>query len=235
MDSYTNIPGYYTTAQAAGILCVSSHEAARLSRAGRIKAIKAAGDTLLLDAVDVQLYKNLHQGKGRPLSPETAWASLWILSGLDAYWLSYPQLRRLKTKLLTVSALDLIWQARNRLQTKRYRASESFFEELRNELILTGKSSVLGEFALVEQKRVIEGYTSASFEALEKKYHLVEDTNGNAIIHLAHGIAWRNNKADAVPIAAIAADLAVSLDTRERQAGLRTLERLLDEYRENQS
>ena len=231
----TTISGYYTTTQAASILCISSHEAARLARDGRIKAIKAVGDALLLDAIDVQQYKNLHQGKGRPLSPDIAWAALLILSGFDVEWLSYPQLRRLKLKLKTTSALDLLWQARNRLQTKRYRASESFFKELRNELILTGSSSSLFEFSLVEQKHVLEGYTTVNFEILEKKYHLVEDTNGNAIIHSAHGHVWFFNKTETIPIAVAAADLAVSLDTREKQAGLAALERLLDEYRKNQS
>ena len=235
MINISNIPGYFTTAQAADILCVSRHEIARLTREGRIRAIKTAGGALLLDAIDVQLYKNIHQGKGRPLSPAIAWASLWILSGLDAYWLSYPQLRRLNAKLAAISASDLLWQTRTRVHTKRYRASESFFERLKSDLVLTGKSSGFDEFSLVEQKQVVEGYTTDSFEMLEKKYHLIEDTNGNAVIHLALGPVWLVNKAEAITIAAAAADLAMSLDTRERQAGLRTLERLLDDYRKNQS
>ena len=230
----TSISGYFTATQAAEALGVSSHEVARLAREEKIKA-KKVRNVLLIDAIDLQLYVTLHQGKGRPFMSSVAWAALWILSGLDAEWLSYQQRRRLKDKLQKISACDLVWQARNRSVTRRYRVSESFLKKLKSELILTGKSNDLFENTLTQQDQMIEGYTDIDYEILEQKYHMVEDTNGNVIIHVVQDETSLINMVDSVPKAVAAADLALSLDTRERQAGLQMLERLLSEYRSNRS
>jgi len=231
MINETNISGYYTTAQVARILGLSSHEVARLSKEEKLKSIRSAGNTLLLDATEVQLFASMRQGKGRPLLPSIAWAALWILSNLEVDWLSYQQLRRLKERLANVSAQDLVWQIRNRSTTRRYRASESFFDKLKDELILSGKSGNLDGFSLTQQSQVIEGYTSDDFEKLVKKYHLFEDTGGNLTTHKALGDKTPINQADTAPIAVVAADLSCSLDSRERQAGLQVLQGLLNENR----
>jgi excisionase family DNA binding protein len=228
----SSITGYYTTAQAADILGVSSHEITRLARAGRISAIKASGNAFFLDAIDVRLYESIHQGKGRPLTPSMAGAAFWILSGLEVPWLSYQQLRRLRIRLVSISVSDLLWLTRNRSTIRRCRVSESFTDKLKEELIPTGRSYAFNELSVIENGQILEGYTPFDFETLEKSYHLIDDVQGNLIIHMLHEQTQLINP---TPIAVAAADLALSLDTREKQVGRQTLERLLDEYRQNRS
>ena len=198
---------------------------------GKLKAKKAAGNAFLLDVSTVQLYRIAHKGKGRPLSPEVAWAALWILSRLDPDWLTYQQMRRLRIKLKEISSEDLIWQARKRSKTTSYRISSSFIPGLKQELILTGISSDRDDFGLVPQTSRIEGYAIMDLVGLKKKYHMIEDSTGNAIIHTLCSEFSLDGGFSQMPIAVTAADLALSLDTRERQAGLSILERQLDEYR----
>jgi excisionase family DNA binding protein len=231
MSELSNISGYFSSSQAARLLGVSNHEMARLVRDGELSALKAVGNALLFNAGEVHLYAAIKRGKGRPLSPLNAWAALWLLSGLEASWLNYPQMRRLRIKLKNITPEELVWQTRRRISTKRYRVSRSFVSKLKNELILTGRSCVsLLEVGLTEQTEMLEGYACSDLVTLEKKYHLVEDVNGNMIIHIVKGNCFTLESIDQMPVAVIAADLAITLDTREHRAGLDTLRRLLDEF-----
>ena len=233
MLTSSNISGHYSSVQAAQLLGVTDHEIARLVRDGELSATKVAGRAFLLDASEVHLYAEIRQGKGRPLSPPSAWAALWLLSGLNVDWLDYSQMRRLRIKLKSIAPEELVWQTRRRMSAKRFRASRSFIPKLRGELVLTGKSciSVLGS-EITEQSEILEGYSPLGFQALEQRYHLAEDATGNAIIRVAEGEQRLFDGIEQAPIAVVAADLAITLDTRERSAGLNVLRRLLNEFDE---
>lgn len=233
MTTSSSISGHYSSAQAAQLLGVTDHEIARLVRDGELSAIKAAGRAFLLSASEVQLYAAIRQGKGRPLSASTAWAALWLLSGLDADWLDYSQMRRLHIKLKNITPEALVWQTRKRMSTKRFRVSQSFVSKLKEELVLTGRSCISElNSELTEQSEILEGYAHVSLHDLEKRYHLVEDVTGNAIIHIAEGEQQLSDSMGATPIAVVAADLAITLDARERRVGLDVLRRLIDEFKE---
>jgi excisionase family DNA binding protein len=232
MSEKINIAGYYSTAQAATLLGVSSHEVARLARAGELNAHKAVGNVLLIDAVDVRLLEALSKRKGRPFSSKVSWAALWLLSGLEVAWLDYPQTRRLNIRLKTTNAQELLWLTRKRASTKRYRAYPLAAASLRKELVLSGKScAVLPEYGLTSLNDVLEGYALVTPEQLKERHHLIEDSAGKIIVHSLLEKHPTLNGLAQMPIAAAAADLASSLDARERRAGLDVLERLLDEYR----
>lgn len=233
MSTSSSISGHYSSTQAAQLLGVTDHEIARLIRDGELSALKAAGRAFLLSAGEVHLYAAIRQGKGRPLSASTAWAALWLLSDLDVDWLDYSQMRRLRIKLKTITPEELVWQTRKRMNTKRFRVSQSFIPKLKQELALTGRSciSVL-DSELTEQSEILEGYARLSLHDLEKKYHLAEDVTGNAIIHIAEDDQSLFESIGQAPIAVVAADLAITLDTRERSAGLDVLRKLLNEFRE---
>jgi excisionase family DNA binding protein len=233
MSTSSSISGHYSSTQAAQLLGVTDHEIARLVRDGELSAINAAGRAFLLSANEVHLYASIRQGKGRPLSASIAWAALWLLSGLDTDWLDYSQMRRLRIKLKNITPEELVWQTRKRMSTKRFRVSQSFIPKLREELILTGRSCISDlNSELTEQKEVLEGYARLSLHDLEKKYHLVEDMAGSAIIHTVEGEQQMLDGIGQAPIAVVAADLAFTLDTRERRAGLDVLRRLIDEFKE---
>ena len=72
----------YTTSQAARLLGVGRHEVARLVRNGILRARKTDSGTLAIDPDSVHAHEALSQFKGRPWSPQTAWAAL--LAGLIA-------------------------------------------------------------------------------------------------------------------------------------------------------
>ena len=224
------IPGYMTTSQAAEATGLTAHRIGCLARAGEIDAAKS-GNTLLVDAASLQSYAKANQGRGRPMDARTAYGALWALSGLDAGWLTYAQARRLAIRLEGAAAESLSWQLRRRAQTLRYRASASFLDAAKEQLVLSGaSSSLLGSFGLLQSGGKAEGYIAeGKVGAIASACFLQEDPQGNVTIHAA---PWLPEGLGAeMPVAAVAADLAQSLDARESEAGLDMLRRLLDDYR----
>ena len=225
------IPGFMTTAEASVASGLSAHRIGCLARAGEIDAAKS-GNTILVDAASLQSYVTANQGRGRPMDARTAYAALWLLSGLEADWLSYAQSRRLRLRLQSASAESLSWQLRKRAAMRRYRASESFLGPVAGALVLSGASSGrLAEFGLLQAGGRVEGYCPESeADELVASFFLAEDPHGNVALHVA---PWLPDGARGeMPIAATAADLAQSMDAREREAGLEMLRRLLDEHRD---
>lgn len=228
MDTATNISGMATTAQAAKILGVGVHNIGRLVRDGELSCVRTAGDAMLIPAAEVRGYAQLRQGKGRPLAPATAMAALWELSGIEADWLDYAQARRLRLRLSSVSAEDLVWQARKRARTSAFRCDASFLEAAAGMVALSGRSR-LGEFGLVGGCDVLEGYVCAEgLDAVVDAYFMVPDPAGNVMLHVAEWMP--EGVGAAMPVAVCAADLAASLDARERRAGLSALEEMLDDH-----
>lgn len=118
---------------------------------------------------------------------------------------------------------------------RTYRGSRSFMEEMAGSLVLTGSSDAVAQrFGLTPRGDIVEGYVAKSeLSRFEADYFLVEDSEGNVVLHVAD---WLPDWSEAVmPAAVCAADLAASLNTRERSAGIRVLEAMLDEYARNRS
>lgn len=229
MNGEANISGFMTVAQAADALALSPHQVRALAAAGEIEASRLDSRTILCDAASVVRYKLIFQGKGRPLSAEIAFAALGALSGKPVEGLSYQAQRRLRQKLLSIDAKSLVWQARRRKTTKRYRCSESFFPKLIKEIVLSGVST-LDEFDLTPGSSIVEGYAGqAELASIIKQFFLEEDSQGNVILHASEKNPWADS--ETMPIAVVAADLAESFNTRERAAGLNCLAALLREYR----
>lgn len=228
MNEQANIPGMMTTAQAAEMLNVGVHNVGRLVREGELSCVRTAGDAMLVPSREVYAYVQLRKGKGRPLAPATAMAAFWELSGLKADWLDYAQKRRLRMRLASVSADDLVWQARKRARALTYRCDASFLSTAASMMSLSGRSC-LDEFGLVGDSGVFEGYVSAEeLDAVVQSCFMVPDPTGNVVLHVAEYLPA--GVGAVMPTAVSAADLAASLDTRERRAGLAALERMLDEY-----
>lgn len=227
------IPGYLSTAEAAEVLGCTAHQIASLVRSGEIRALRSAGDAFLIEATSLKRYKQISGGKGRPLSSKMAYALLWSLSDLEIDWLDYAQMRRLHLKLARYSANDLVWQSRKKALRKTYRASLSFLPNIQSALIASGASAIeTYGFDLTSKDGSAEGYLLAKDEEnLVARNFLVEDPNGNVVLHIAEWLP--SDLGRCMPEAVVAADLASSLDTRERRAGLDRLEMLLHDYTEN--
>jgi excisionase family DNA binding protein len=225
------IPGKYTVKDAAALLGTSTARVVQLVHSGALKAQRTVGGAFLIDARLLQEYQRIKVGKGRPWRAETAWAALWLLSGIKVDWLGYHQLRRLRIRLGEVSAENLVWFSRKRATTETLRTSSSFLDALRNELTLSGASAGhLLTLGLTERGDVVEGYLDTEeLSALKEKYHLVEDAEGNITVHLVLGQPFEMRSIDQMPEAAVLVDLAASADARERSAALKRLRKLLNE------
>lgn len=233
MNGEANISGFMTVAQAADALALSAHQVRALAASGEIEASKLDSRTILCDAASVVRYKLIFQGKGRPLSAEIAFSALGALSGKPVEGLSYQAQRRLRQKLLSIDAKNLVWQARRRKTTKHYYCDESFFPKLADRISLSGGSALDG-FDLTSSASKLEGYAErVALKRIVDRFFLEEDPQGNVSIHVCDKNPWADAKT--MPFAVVASDLAESLNTRERDAGLDCLERLLDEYRNAQN
>ena len=231
-EPYLTSP-YLSSAQAAEELGVTRHQIAMLVKNGEVHAARLGG-SLLVDPYSLRLYKQLRRGKGRPLSPDVAWAALWLLSGLDAPWLTYQQRRRLPEKLRVISAEDLAWQARKRADLRAFRANPADFKAIAEHLVLSGKSTDRPDiFGMPKNERELEGYADANtLRELNELFDLHEDISGNVLIHSATSTPWAQDGFDnathrQMPVGVVAADLASSLDPREARAGLAALDILL--------
>ena len=127
-----------------------------------------------------------------------------------------------------MDAEDLVRATSGRAEVRRYRASSSFLDRIRQSVTLTGSAAVdarrdvAGLFGLASAQRdAVDGYVDrATVRHLVDLYHLVEDVGGNVTLRVAD--TW-NAVGDVADDVVVALDLAESLDVRERSAGLALL------------
>lgn len=233
MENMSDIASGYTASQAAKLLGVGRHEVARLVRSGILRARKADSGVLVIDPTSLHAHEVLAQSKGRPWDAQTAWAALLALGGGDVSWLEYHRRRRLLLKLREIGAEELVWMARNRMKTRRYLVSPSLEGDLREALVATGMASGLAnDLGLASTMPVLDGYAVGKTpEEMEHDFLLVEDAAGSCTVRFASGLPAPLVDATEMPAPVVAADLAMSVDARERRCGLDYLEGLIDGMR----
>ncbi|WP_165053290.1 hypothetical protein [Adlercreutzia sp. ZJ305] len=233
MEGRCDISSGYTASQAARLLGVGRHEVARLVRAGALRARKTDSGNLVVDPGSVHAHGALSPFRGRPWSPQTAWAALLALGGDDASWLEYHKRRRLFLKLREIGAEELVWLARNRMEARRYLVSPSFEDDVREALVASGMASPFASrLGLASTAPVLDGYAlGRTPEEVERGLFLVEDASGPCTVRFAKGLPGSLADAAEMPEPVVAADLAMSADARERRCGLDYLEGLLDGMR----
>lgn len=219
-----------TSRDASGILGVSPREVRRLAAEGRIQGSHYVGRTLVLDAAEVHRLAHGHRRPGRPWSERVAWAALNLLSGREASWLSAAERTRLMHRLRRITAEDLEHLAMHRARVRRFRGRESTLDDLESYIVPTGNSALddaqLGLLGLAGAAHGLDGYAPLSeFGSLLEKFGLIEDPAGNVTLR---GVSVEEAFEDGVtPRAAVFLDLAGSLNTRERVAGLREASTLI--------
>lgn len=218
-----------TTAEAAERLHVSQRQVQRLIGAGEVPARRTAGDAWVLDALAVNALARSRPARGRPWSTATAWGALWMVSGLDATWVDDRTRSRLSSRLGVMGAEDLVHACRRRSEVRRCRVSESFLDELRADLALSGASAA-ELFGLTGERSRVEGYCDdAVWASVRSRFRLVDDPRGNATVRVTTVSDVLRGGRATMPSAVVAVDLAESYEPRERAAGLRALEELLGE------
>jgi excisionase family DNA binding protein len=218
-----------TTATAADRLGVSQRQVERLIASGDLPASRTAGDAWVVDALALHALARTRPARGRPWSAGTAWAALWHLSGLEAEWLDRRSARRLVERLGSLDADSLVHACRRRAATRHYRVSDSYIGDLRAAVVRSGTSATsAGTLGIGADAARVDGYCDEGAVAqLEARFHLLEDIRGNATLRVAPLGRLRIGDRQEVPVAVVAADLAESIEVRERSAGLRVLESLL--------
>lgn len=218
-----------STAEAAERLGVSRRQVQRLIAAGELPAQRTAGDAWLVDPVALNALNRARPARGRPWTEETAWAALWWLSGLDVGWLGARTEARLRERLRHVDPSSLVVACRRRAMTHRYRSSDSFIEALGEAVALSGTSAATAaRFGLATDATRVDGYCDGrAHDDLATRFHLTPDTRGNVTLRVVDAPPAGLLDRAAMPTAVIAADLAESLEVRERSAGFRVLEELL--------
>ncbi|WP_427019370.1 helix-turn-helix domain-containing protein (plasmid) [Pseudarthrobacter sp. P1] len=220
-----------TTLQASERLGITQVSVRQLVHNGQLSTAGTAGRTILLDRASVERLAAAGTRRGRAWTAKTAWAALGLLSGQNPTWITASEKSRLKSRLRELDADAVCILARNKDKTTRFRATQDGLTALTDHLIASGASAMRDQataetFGMSGGSGIAEGYVMAGdARALADAFGMVEDADGNAIIHevdltdpFAEGRA---------PIAAIAVDLMASLATRERSAGRRVINELL--------
>ncbi|WP_141538657.1 helix-turn-helix domain-containing protein [Isoptericola jiangsuensis] len=165
----------------------------------------------------------------RAWSELTAWGAVAILSGAEADWMGERQRARLRARLRTITAGDLVERARNRAVVARYRAHPSSGRHLRAEIVHA--AGLAGRLGLAETNAV-DGYLAAKdVSGVVRRHGLMRDDEGRVTLRattvdldIVHDLIDRGTVLAAL-------DLAESLDVRERRAGLDAIGDVLEGFR----
>lgn len=219
-----------TTVASAEVLGVSVRQIARLARAGELTVTRTVGGALLLDGASVHRLAKQDRHNGRPWAAATAWAALALLSGERVDWLDASAMSRLRHRLRASSAPELCWMTRRRATVHRMRGWGKDTGLLHSGVSALRDPAVSERFNLTPVNSGFDGYVCArDFASVTTALGLVDDLDGDMTVRVVPEDA--GYAVDHVLTAAVAVDLAGSLDTRESAAGMRVLEDMLDNFR----
>lgn len=212
--------------EAADRLGVSTRQVQHLVASGELDQV-ARG---YVDASSVDRLLAVRRGRRtRAWSEATAWGAVALLSGMDASWLGESQRSRLRRRLREVSAEGLVARARDRAVVRRYAGHPSAVSRVRAATVSTHLA--VRRLGLADVN-VVDAYVAADVvDEVVRGHGLVADGAGSFTLRVTtmdmEVVANFVRTADAVA----ALDLAESLDVRERGAGVRALEELLEAFR----
>ena len=195
---------------------------------------RTVGGALLVDGASVHRLAKHDRHNGRPWTAATAWAALALLSGERVDWLDAAAKSRLRHRLRASSASELCWTTRRRATVHRMRGWGEDTGLLHSGVSALRDPAMSELFDLTAVERGADGYVQArDFADLVTTLGLVEDRDGDVTVRVVTDDS--GYAVDHVPTAAVAVDLAESLDTRESAAALRVVEDLLDAFRSDKT
>lgn len=218
-----------TATQLAERLGVTKRRALDLLRTEVILGRQLVNGTWLADSDAVARYEvSATRGSGRTLDAATAWGLLWELSGLEAEWLSASTCARVRRRIRESDASAIVSAVSKRSKAHHFTAANA--ERASTGLIRTGRAAASTlDTNLIEDARQVAGYVrSGTVEDYAKRHFMLPTTAGLDMLY--ENSLPINYDAETMPAAVIAADLAVSTDTRERSAGLQMLEEMRQQW-----
>jgi hypothetical protein len=213
-------------AEAAERLGVSTRQVQHLVARGDLRSL-ARG---VVDETSVERLLAVRRGSHtRAWAESTTWAAVALLSGCEAGWLGESQRSRLKARLRSLRAEEVVERARGRAAVSRYVAHRSAGARLRTELVDT---SVAAERLGLAATNAIDGYLdTTALKAVVSRHGLMRDDTGSVTLRATSmdlGVVRDLVGAGEV---LTALDLAESLDIRERRAGIDALDGALEVFR----
>jgi excisionase family DNA binding protein len=228
-----------TVKDAAQRLGVSESRIRQLLAAGDLSG-RRIGRAWLVDGDDVARLQGQQRPPGRPLGPKRAWAVIDLLSGGSAPWLSYSersQVRSHAARLEEPEADEWRGLLRGRSELRPVRAHPAAVARLGkfDHVLLAGPAEAARRgFDLVAagESRPEFYMPTREWGDIARDLVLQPSLDGSVIIRHPM-LVWPFEGRNAVPDAAIAADLLYSADPRAVRAGQLRLNELLDDLRKD--
>lgn len=215
-----------STSEAAVRLGVSTRQIQHLVASGDLSQV-ARG---FVDAASVDRLLALRQGTRRRVwSEATAWGAIALLSGMEGTWVGASQRSRLRKRLREMTVEELVAQCRNRAVSRRYAGHPSAVARVRAATVSTHLAA--RRLGLADSNAVDAYVAAEDLDEVVRAHALVLDSAGSFTLRattmdmdVVGGLV-----ADVDVVAAL--DLAESLDTRERSAGMNALQGALESFR----
>ncbi|WP_100514107.1 helix-turn-helix domain-containing protein [Mycobacteroides abscessus] len=228
--------GEITVAEASHRAGVSARRVRALVTAGDLAQTRRVGRTILIDSQSVDAWRQHRDAGmrgGRPWTAAVAWGALAVLSGGDAQWLTAAQRRRLMAALEDLSPEMLLAKVRRRAQI---RSLSGLFAS--SALVVpTGgyalkEETVAARFGLAAGAASWDGYCAhEDLGAIVDELGLYESGSPDHTLRVIQDRRWLEALAVARREVLVAVDLAESALTRERSAGLRVIQDVLEKVR----
>lgn len=166
----------------------------------------------------------------RAWSASTAWGAVALLSGMTAEWMGTTQRSRLRGQLRRTTSTELVARVRNRALVTRWRAHSSAGRYLLGELVYAVGAA--GRLGLAESD-AIDGYVwTGDVAGIVDAHGLINDDAGRVTLRATDFDLGAVRELANGNVVLAALDLAGSLDTRERRAGLDALDSALEGFRD---
>jgi hypothetical protein len=209
------------TKDAALALGISQRQITELLRAGKLGGEQLQDGTWLVSRRALGERRAIHAGSGRAWSASSSWALLGELSGRPTEGLSQSTRARIRRRIRDSSVDEIARKVATRTHVHRYTADS--LSRTAADLTLTGASAAdVVDRTLTSETRTVEGYVrEGDLDDFVRRHLLTLDAEGDVTIYEAPESEALGRHASN---ATIAADLARSVSTRERSAGLVALE-----------
>jgi hypothetical protein len=211
------------TKDAALALGISQRQITDLLRAGKLGGEQLQDGTWLVSRRALGERRTIHAGSGRAWSASSSWALLGELSGRATEGLSQSTQARIRRRIRDSSVDEIARKVATRTSVHRYVADS--LSRTAADLTLTGASAAdVVDRTLTSETRRVEGYVrEGDLDDFVRRHLLTLDAEGDVTIYEApESEVFGRRASDAT----IAADLARSVSTRERSAGLAILENM---------
>lgn len=222
--------GELTVAELAEQLGVSHRRASDLMARGTIDGRQLVNGIWLVDGDSATRYGMRRASAGRHLDPKTAWAILFELSRCPVDWIPRSTHARLRQRIAQTDVRSLAIAVAQRTRVHNFTSANR--ARASADLISTGRAAahVIHSELLTDERRV-QGYVPCgmSVDRYAADHFMVRDSSGPDQLYENTAPAEFARSLEAV----VAADLSMSVDTREKTAGLTALAKMRESWLEN--